>query len=311
MATQTAPPETSSALDPSTVPATVPSTGGAIGSLDSLNSQAQPSRDLASSGLLLNDLMAKSVVKGHIPGHTCKVCERTRARIAAGKPSKKDMEKARADRKVAKLAAKQIAAARKNGLAEGILVGQVDAGKLPSVAPAVRVSGLAPDKVRDMTQGNLVQSSLEKNGITLDLLDEVGREGLKAESQKLIFDDEGNVADAIAMPDHHARHKFWRDYNMMHGRLGNDRDSQVASGGLVIIAPQEAMVVKGHPPTCVCEECILAWNEKTKVLSRNASRAMAIDAELVENPRPLPENLESEDQGDGDEADESWAPSSS
>ena len=309
MVTQTAPPEISSALDPSTVPATVSSTGAAI---HSLNSQAQPSRDLASSSLLLNDLMTKSVVKGHPPGHTCKVCERTRARIAAGKPSKKDMEKTRADRKVAKLAAKQIAAARKNGLAEGILVGQVEAGKLPSVAPAVRVSGLAPDKVRDMTQGNLVQSSLEKNGITLDLLDEVGREGLKAESQKLIFDEDGNVADAIAMPDHHARHKFWRDYNMMHGRLGSDRDSQVASGGLVIIAPNEATVVTGHSPACVCEECIAAWNEKTKILSRNASRAMAVDAEIVENPRSLPENLDglgSEDEDD--EGDESWAPSSS
>jgi hypothetical protein len=37
----------------------------------------------------------------------------------------------------------------------------------------------------------------------------------------------------------------------------------------------------------VCEECIEAWNEKIKILSRSAGRAMSVDAEIVENPRSM------------------------
>ena len=102
---------------------------------------------------------------------------------------------------------------------------------------------------------------------------------------------------------------------MAKGILGNDRDGMPQSGGLIIIGSQEATVVEGHPPTCVCEKCIEAWNEKTKILSRNAARAMAVDAEIVENRNSLPELLESagetgaeDDVEDDDPNADEWDP---
>ena len=88
---------------------------------------------------------------------------------------------------------------------------------------------------------------------------------------------------------------------MAKGILGNDRDSSNNGGGLIIIAPQEATVDTGHPSTYVCQECIDAWNEKTKVLARTAAKAMAVDAEIVENKNILPDSLES--AGETDETD--------
>jgi hypothetical protein len=60
--------------------ATVPSTGDSI---NSLNSQVQPSRDLASSSLPEPSKNAK----GHRPTCVCTLCKRIQDRIASGKPS--------------------------------------------------------------------------------------------------------------------------------------------------------------------------------------------------------------------------------
>jgi hypothetical protein len=151
-----------------------------------------------------------------------------------------------------------------------------------------------------------VLAALAKVGITEERLDQVSAEGIDANETVLIRDRDGNVIDAIHIPDWHARHKFLRDLYMMIGRLGSDRESTPQGGGLIIIAPQEAKVVAGHASACVCEKCIEAWNEKTKALSRRAANAMAVDAELVGNKRSLPESLpeppdpfEDEDEGDG------------
>jgi hypothetical protein len=319
MATQTASPEISSALDPSTVPATVPSTGDAIHSHDS---QAQPSRVLASSGLPEPSKNAK----GHRPTCICTLCKRIQDRIASGKPS---YAARRATQTANRLARQKVAAQSKrqpkrqpNGnrerriardaALEASLETQVVLGRQPNAKLAGQIAGIEPRTAQlKAKESNFVQSALEKVGITDDKLAEVAARGLDAKIVKIITDRDGNVIDAIEQHDTKGQHLFWRDILMTKGILGNDRDSQVASGGLIIIAPNEATVIEGHSPACVCEKCLAAWNEKTKVLSRNASRAMTVDAEIVENPRPLPENLESEDLGDGDEADESWAPSSS
>jgi hypothetical protein len=203
---------------------------------------------------------------------------------AAREARAKAREKSLSETKRAKAEEKKLKAA----LVQGALAGQVAAGSLPSIEKAAQIASVSVAKARNAAPSDLVQNALLKNGITLDLLDDVGKDGLKANSVKLVYDE--NVIDSIAIPDHHARHKFWRDYNMMHGRLGSEKES-AGGGGLIIIAPELAKVVPGHNVACTCDACIDAWNEKTKHLATQAARQMAIDMEIVEARASAPESL--------------------
>jgi hypothetical protein len=149
-----------------------------------------------------------------------------------------------------------------------------------------------------LTGSDFVRGALSRAGIDDDKLATVAAEGLDAKHTKILTDRDGNAVDAIEMPDYKSRHAFWRDILMAKGVLGNDRDSQGGgSGGLIIVAPEAAIVVEGHPPACTCDECIEAWNEKMKVLADRAAREMAVDAEVLDDPPnfPLPETEDDED----------------
>ena len=69
-----------------------------------------------------------------------------------------------------------------------------------------------------------VLAALERNGIAPELLDEVGLEGLHATETRVITNN-GVVTDGVEVPDYHARLKYWREYNLMVGRLGKEDPS--------------------------------------------------------------------------------------
>lgn len=244
--------------------------------------------------------------KGHRPDCVCTLCARIQARIAAGKPPKKVARAMASDlahqRRLDRSKDKRFGTTArnkreqriaKNAMLTGAVVAQAATGARPNIAQAAKIAGMDPSQAqRQINRDGTVQEALERNGITLELLDQVGKDGLKADSLKLIYDEKGNVVDSIAVPDQHARHKYWRDFNMMYGRLGSERESGAGGGGLIIIAPEDAKVVDGHPPVCTCDECIAMWNEKTKHIAAKAARQMAVDAEIVEQPKPLPESFD-------------------
>lgn len=265
----------------------------------------------------LQTLLARSVVSGHIPGHTCKVCERVRNRILAGRPSKKAMKEAAEARRQAKKQAKQdadiakkVVQAKQDGQVEGILAGQVAAGKTPDIVQAVKLTGASANKAKEMIAGDLVQAALLKNGITVELLDEVGLDGLRAEIQKIYTDQDGKITDVINFKDHHARHKFWRDYNLMFGRLGREEaNGGTGGGGLIIITPDAAKVSTNHSPACICDDCKTAWEEKARHLRVAAIRERAITIESSPViPAPAPQEFSPPD--DEEENDFSDRPES-
>lgn len=245
--------------------------------------------------------------KGHKPNCVCKVCLRIQAAIAAGKPPKAETRekqrltriakaKAKQELRRAEVAAKAQAKAKvKSALAskiEGVVLGQVAAGIIPSASRVAEMTGASLGETKQVMGGDFVQSALARAGITDDKLAQVAAEGLEAKNYRYLTDRDGNIVDVIEMPDHQNRHRFWRDLLMVKGYLGSDRE-QVASGGLMIIVPEQARVVKGHPPTCTCDECIKAWNDRTREMSARALKAMTIDAEIssgqvVENPNGSP-----------------------
>lgn len=254
--------------------------------------------DLPTPGLKV--LMTQSVAKGHPPGHMCKVCQRTRNRILAGRPSNKAKKEAADARRQAKLQAKQkeledkkLSRAREEGKLEGILAGQLAAGKAPDIALTAKLTGASPNRIQEKIGSDFVQMALSSAGISDKFLAELAKEGMGAFLQRIITDRDGNIIDVVNMPDWKARHNFWRDVLLAKKILGQDSESNaLGSGGLIVITPDNAKVLPGHPPACVCEKCVLAWEEKTSYLRRNAIKENAILASAVNSQQSAIEDAE-------------------
>jgi hypothetical protein len=184
-------------------------------------------------------------------------------------------------------------AIRKAALVEGAVAGQISAGVRPSIEKAAQIAEVSTKKAREIAPDDFVQSALVKAGITDDKLFSLGAQALEAESTKLITDSDGNIVEAIKLPDWQNRHRFWRDLLMVKGHLGSEREMP-ATGGLMIIVPDQARVVAGHPPACSCQECAAAWNERTKEFQQRAMRSMAIDAQIAQSPKDLSQDKSDE-----------------
>lgn len=231
---------------------------------------------------------------GHTNSCVCTLCARIQARIAAGKPTKEEERAQRRAQRLATEALKKPTArpgreqrlAKDAALAASVAT-QIALGQKPSATLAAKIADIDPSTAQGKTRaGKLdesVHAALLRAGITNDRLFAVASEGLDAKSTRLVTDKDGRVVDAIEFPDHQNRHRFWRDLLMVKGYLGREDTSQVPSGGLIIIAPDAAKVVPGHVETCMCEECIAAWDEKTKELRLLEEKRNANDAELVES----------------------------
>lgn len=263
--------------------------------------------------------------RGHRPDCACKVCLKIQAAIDAGKPTKAELREQKRLAKIARAKAtaeqrqlERKAKARAKSEAQkvtearvaGAILGSVAAGTVPSLTKVAEVTGASLGTVKSVASEDFVRTALVRAGITDDKLAAVAAEGLDAKNTKLVFDRDGNVVDAIELPDHQNRHRFWHDILTAKGVLGEKHESGGGGGGLIIIAPEAARVLPGHPPACTCDECIALWNEKTKHLQARAARAMAVDAEIIENPKPLPESLdapeddfETDDFSDRDDED--------
>jgi len=269
-----------------------------------------PSTPNVTSAPVVDPTRARNA-KGHKSTCICTLCKRIQARIDAGLPPKATSRAMAHERRVAGNKDKRFGTTPRNkrekriaktAMLTGAVVGQAAVGVRPNIAQAATIAGMDPSQAqRQIKRDKRVTEILERVGITDEKVFGVYSEGMDAKETRLIVRD-GEVKDAVEVPDWHARHKFARDLLMVQGHLGNDRDSGAGGGGLIIIAPEVARVVPGHPAACVCDECIAAWNEKTKTLSAQAERAMAIDAEIIENPRALPGALE--ELGDELETDE-------
>jgi hypothetical protein len=142
----------------------------------------------------LDILMTQSVAKGHPPGHMCKVCQRTRNRIAAGRPSKKAMKEAADARRQAKLQAKQqeqeskkLSQAKEEGKLEGVLAGQLAAGKAPDIALTSKLTGASPNRIQEKIGSDFVQTAISSAGISDKFLAELAKEGMGAFFQKIIM----------------------------------------------------------------------------------------------------------------------------
>lgn len=230
--------------------------------------------------------------KGHRDSCTCTLCARIKARIAAGKPPKAVARAMGHQRRIERAKDKRIGTTPRNkseqriakrAMLTGAIVGQAAAGVRPNIARAARIAGIDPSQAqRQIRRDESIQAALARAGITDAKLFELAAEALAAENVRLITNRDGNLTDAISFPDWLARHKFWQDLLKVKGFLGRE-EPPAPVGGLIIIAPDAAKVLPGHAATCMCQECIAAWDEKTKELRRLEARRSAIDAEISDN----------------------------
>ena len=148
-----------------------------------------------------------------------------------------------------------------------------------------------------------VQTALSRAGITDNFLAELAREGMSAFNQKIITDQNGNIIDVVNMPDWRNRHAFWRDILMAKKILGSELTANVQAGGLFIFSNDAGRMVSSHPPACTCDDCIKAWEEKSRQLRRISENAAAIDttAETVETQA---ENAETTSNGIDEESED-------
>jgi hypothetical protein len=221
--------------------------------------------------------------KSHQPSCVCTLCRRIQARIAAGKPTK---EAERAMAKAQRQAKAKSNATTPSNLRERRLVkdaaltaavaAQAANGLKPNIAQAARIAGMDPSQAqRKIGSDESVLAALARVGITPEVLDSVGAAGLNANETRLITKD-GEVLDAIEVPDWHARHKFLRDFYLMIGRLGRDSETQ-APGGLIVIASNFVQAVTGHASSCACDECTRVWEEKAREYMESHKRGRNFD----------------------------------
>jgi hypothetical protein len=227
----------------------------------------------------------------HRPLCECSICTNIRARITTGRPAKATQRAIARQRRLEAAKAKTTPRTRrerqiaKDTAVNTAIATQVMVGVRPSIVKTAQIAGVSrPTAARAMKGNDFVAGALSRAGIDDDKLATVAAEGLEAKFVKILTDREGQVTSKIETPDYTSRHLYWRDVLMAKGILGNDRESQGSGGGLIIIAPEAASLVEGHPPTCICQECIDAWNVKHKSLSERALREMAVDAEVPDEP---------------------------
>ena len=168
---------------------------------------------------------------------------------------------------------RELAVARAASL-DSTIATQVALGHRPQIKRTQQIAGVSPEAAkRAVGSTESVLAALEKNGITEKLLDEIGLEGLHAKVTHLIKNkNTGEVIDAIEMPDQFARHRFWRDYNLMIGRLGRNEKTGAVTGGLIVIAPNAPQHETGHVPGCVCETCTDLWEKTARAAAERYER---------------------------------------
>jgi hypothetical protein len=218
--------------------------------------------------------------KGHRETCVCMLCRRIQAAIAAGKPPKAVARALAHQRRLETRATPRNLRERriaKDAMLTGAIAGQAASGTRPNIAQAARIAGMDPSQAAKAVKANdSILDALSRIGINADKLAEVFAGGLEACEVRLVIRN-GEVVDALAVPDWHARHKFARDVLLARGELGSDRDQQPQGGGLIIITPDSAKVIDGHPAACACDACNAAWEEKAEHLRRASLKESAID----------------------------------
>jgi hypothetical protein len=221
---------------------------------------------------------------GHKPDCVCALCKRIQAAIASGRPPKTVEREAARQRQLARVAARR--ARHKQATQRAVraaIAAQVASGVRPTVARTAKAA-----KVGNQTAGaalrdrDTVLASLSAAGINHELLDAIGRAGLEACDVRIFFDREtGEVLARVEVPDHATRHKFWRDYNIMLGRLDRTDQQQGAGPGLVILL-DKLELTPGHPPNCNCASCIAAWERDAQAHLAQRKLPPPLDAQTVE-----------------------------
>ena len=227
--------------------------------------------------------------KGHKPECTCTLCARIQARIARGEPSQAEVREQRRQQREQKqreqqkqrttlLSRKRQEREAQRTALEASIETQARLGHKPNVTLAGEIVGMDPRRAQQVSQAEgFVQGALSRAGITDDKLAQIAAEGLDAALQRIITDRDGRIIDVVNVPDWKSRHAFWADLLRVKKILGGENnDGGMGSGGLIIITPDSAKVLPGHPPACVCDACKLAWEEKTQHLRRAANREAAI-----------------------------------
>jgi hypothetical protein len=175
--------------------------------------------------------------KNHKPNCPCRICTPTRAAIAAGKIPMKAQLKKPGIRKATprhRLFAKGVAAQIASGSGKTNLKEAALAAGYTENDAAHHGSELVR---RPEIQG-LILRALNEAGITQQRLADVASRGLDATETKLVT-FEGEVKSREEIPDWHARHKFWRDSNMIFGNFPKE-EGNVQQAALIVKLPGDA-----------------------------------------------------------------------
>lgn len=226
------------------------------------------------------------VAGNHKPNCPCRLCERVRARRAAGLPTSAEEKAAKRAAAEARREAKRAKKRKSNATVAAVqasLATQVRLGHRPNAGLAGESAGVSARQGQMIAEANnFVQQALSSVGITDSKLAEVAAAGLEAAMQKIITDRDGRIVDVVNTPDWRNRHAFWSDLLRIKKILGADTETGGGSGGLIIITNDAAKVLPGHPPACTCDSCKIAWEEKYAHLRRAAVRDSTIrDAEIA------------------------------
>ena len=235
---------------------------------------------------------------GHKPDCACTLCKRIQTAIASGRPLKTVEREAARQRQVARVAARR--ARHKEATQRAVraaVAAQIASGVTPTIGRTAQAAQVgkktAGAALRDPES---VLASLLAAGINLETLDAIGRAGLEACDVRPVFDKKtGELLNCVETPDWNSRHKFWRDYNVMLGRLDCADQQQGAGAGLVIIAGKLELT-PGHPANCNCESCIAAWEVDAQAAIAQSQRLLPpLDAETAVEP---PESPDSPEEGE-------------
>lgn len=225
--------------------------------------------------------------RGHKLTCQCRVCLAIQNARAKGIPTKAQRAADAQARRIARAKAKVEAKIRRElerklvveqhrRVVQTSLESQALSGAKPSMELAAKQAGISAPTAAKLAGEDFVQTALSKHGITDDRLASVASEGLDATLQRIVTDRNGEIIDVVNVPDWKSRHAFWADLLKVKKILGSDADTS-QHGGLVIITPNAARVVEGHPATCTCDTCIAAWQSKARELQRLAMRETAIE----------------------------------
>jgi hypothetical protein len=224
----------------------------------------------------------------HKDGCPCKVCNSIRARVAAGRPSKGELEAARTARREARkkaLEAKRDSVIRRE-IVKANIAHQIKNGEAPNVKKAMEIAGYSENSINNGNFRNeIARRSIDKAflsaGVTDERLAAVHAEGLAA-TQVKIASHEGMITDEREYVDHNARHKFLETAYKVKGILKDDDPS--GAGGLILIGVKTE-VVAGHDPICQCDECNAAWTERASSIRRDAAHRSNVVEKIIPSNR--------------------------